>query len=216
MFQLTVSAAVTYVRKAIDELTSAEQIGLLMEPDAINLHRLVEGCIVEAAVKAYMSAPLLSLNGKKATSTSDFSTKPENGVVTITMKTPVAKILSVKCSDSSVVITNLIPEDSAEGRKQLDAYVRGTYDDPKLVLLKRWDEDHMPIMRYYTVKSTTPSPVFDIEYLPYPYLEEGVVEIAPRMEYVVLNLIVASVLDSFREFDAADRFRLKAKEYMEG
>lgn len=216
MFSLTVKAAFAYVRRAIDELTSAEEIGHLVEPDAIDLHRLVEGAMVEAVVKAYSQAPALTLEGETAVMGKDYGLELKDGVVTISMLTPTARVVSVKCKDSEVLLSDLIPENSAEGRKQLNKYIRGTYDDPRLVLLKQWKEDNMPRMKYYTTTLEENELDFDIEFLPYPVLEEGVVKIASRLEYAVLNLIVASILDSFHEFDAAERFRVKAKEYMEG
>lgn len=215
MYSLTVKGAFAYVRRAIDELTSAEEIGHLVEPDAIDLHRLVEGAMVEAVVKAYSLAPGLALEGEIAVKGQDYELELKDGVVTISMLTPTARVVSVQCKDSEVRLSDLIPENSAEGRKQLNKYIRGTYDDPRLVLLKQWKGDNMPRMRYYTTTLEKNDLDFDIEFLPYPVLEEGVVKIASRLEYAVLNLIVASVLDSFEELDAAERFRIKAKEYME-
>lgn len=249
MFQLTVISALEFVRRALDELKSTEEIGLIAVHDAIDLHRLVEGFIVEAAVKAQMLAPVLALDGIVAeTSTNDLReikdglvtiktadghfelqaatvarTSAEggyeikDGVVTISMRTPALRILSVKSSDSDVVASDMYAENSPEGRQQLNKYVRGTYDDPRLVLLKQWDGNHLPKMRYYTVSVSEVEKLnFSIEYLPYPALVEGVVEIAPRMEYAVLNYIVSLVLDAFRENEKAEVFRSKAKEYMEG
>lgn len=216
MYSLTVKGAFAYVRRAIDELTSAEEIGHLVEPDAIDLHRLVEGAMVEAVVKAYSLAPGLILEGETAAKGEDYELELKDGVVTISMLTPTARVVSVQCKDSEVLLSDLIPENSAEGRKQLNKYIRGTYDDPRLVLLKQWKADNMPRMRYYTTTLEENDLDFNIEFLPYPVLEEGVVKVASRLEYVVLNFIVASVLDSFKEFEAAERFRVKAKEYMEG
>lgn len=216
MYSLTVKGAFAYVRRAIDELTSAEEIGHLVEPDAIDLHRLVEGAMVEAVVKAYSLAPGLALEGEIAVKEQDYELELKDGVVTISMLIPTARVVSVQCKDSEVLLSDLIPENSAEGRKQLNKYIRGTYDDPRLVLLKKWNGDNMPRMRYYTTTLEEDELDFDIEFLPYPVLEEGVVKIASRLEYAVLNLIVASILDSFKELDAAERFRVKAKEYMEG
>lgn len=216
MYKLTVKAAFDYVRRAIDELVTAEDIGHLVEPDAIDLHRLVEGFIVEAAVKVHSLAPTLSIDGVEAVKGEDYSIEIKDGVVTIAMLTPTARILSVKCSDSDYVLSDLIPENSAEGRKQLNKYVRGTYDDPRLVLLKKWNGEHLPKMKYYTTTIEDAEKLsFDIEFLPYPTLVEGVVEIASRLEYAVLNYIVAMVLDSFRETERAELFRVKAKEYLE-
>ena len=216
MYSLTVKGAFAYVRRAIDELTSAEEIGHLVEPDAIDLHRLVEGAMVEAVVKAYSLAPGLTLEGEAAVKGKDYELELKDGVVTISMLTPTARVVSVQCKDSEVILSDLVPENSAEGRKQLNKYIRGTYDDPRLVLLKQWKADNMPRLRYYTTTLEEDDLDFYIEFLPYPVLEEGVVKVASRLEYAVLNFIVASALDSFKEFEAAERFRVKAKEYMEG
>lgn len=216
MYSLTVYAAFAYVRKALDELTSAESIGLLAEPDALDLHRIVEGSMVEAVYQVHTTAPAYSLEGETAVKGTDFSCVLDKGVVTLNMITPVSRLLSVKCKDSDVVLTEMLAEDSAEGRMQLNQYIRGTQDDPKLVLQKKWYGDHKPKLKYYTTSLDKDKLDFEIEFLPYPVLDEGVVMIAPRMEYAVLNLIVAKVLDSYKETQLADLYRAKAKEYMEG
>lgn len=217
MFPLTVKGALAYVRKAIDELTSVEDIGMLVSPDAVNLHRLVEGCMVEAVLKTYAQAPAESMEGVVAEEESDYKLIGlKDGVVTISFETPIARMLSLRCVDSEIIVSDLVPENSAEARKQLNKYVRGTFDDPRVVLQKVWNGDNMPILKYYTTtKKGLDEVSFDIEVLPYPALVEGVVQIAARMEYPVLNNIVALVLDSYAQTELADRFRAKAKEYME-
>lgn len=217
MFPLTVKGALAYVRKAIDELTSVEDIGMLVSPDAVNLHRLVEGCMVEAVLKTYAQAPAESMEGVVAEEESDYRLIGlKDGVVTISFETPIARMLSLRCVDSEIIVSDLVPENSAEARKQLNKYVRGTFDDPRVVLQKVWNGDNMPILKYYTTtKEGLDEVSFDIEVLPYPALVEGVVQIAARMEFPVLNNIVALVLDSYAQTELADRFRAKAKEYME-
>lgn len=216
MYQLSVDSALAHVRKSLDELISAEEIGLLMEPDALNLHKLVAGHMVEAVMNVYSVAPALMLNGKKAKDDNEYDVVYHNDVATITMKVPTAKVLNLKCSDSEYVLSDLIPENSAEGRKQLNQYTRGTYDDPRLVLQTQWAGDFLPILKYYSFKDAFSDVSFDIEYLPYPVLEDGVVEIPQKVEYAVLNTIVAHVLDSYKEFEVADRFRAKAKDALAG
>jgi hypothetical protein len=218
MYQLSVDAALAHVRRAIDELISVEEIGLLISDlDALNLHKMVAGHMEEAVMNIYSIAPVLMLNGKTAIEGEEYTMTLKNGVATIEMKVPTARVLSLKCSDSEYVMFDLIPEDSAEGRKQLNLYTRGTYDDPRLVLQKVWAGDFLPILRYYSTKELNPKNVsFDIEYLPYPILEGGVIEIPQRVEYAILNNLVAHVLDSYKEFEAADRFRAKAKNSLEG
>lgn len=216
MYQLTAIAAVGYVRSALDEISSTEGLEMLVQPEDIDLRRLVEGFMEEAAVKATAIAPLRILEGVTATKTDDYSLELNDGVATISMLVPTARVLSVKCMDSDYTLTDPVTEDSVEGRKQLNRHVRGTYDDPRLVMLKKWHGDHMPRLKYYT---TTVDEVgrleFDIEYLPYPRYEYGIVEIAPRLEYAVLNIIVSMVLDSLREPQMADIYRARAKEHLE-
>ncbi len=216
MYSLTVKAALSYVRKALDELTSVEDIDMLVGPDALDLSKIVEGYMTEAVIKTYAAASSVLLEGVMAED-DDAAYSLTDKVITITMNIPVAKILSVKCSDSNIVVSELIPEDSAEGRKQFNKYVRGTYDDPRVVLQKKWNGDHMPVLKYYTTEKTSlVEGDVEVEYLPYPELVEGVVQIAPRMEYPVLNNIVAMVFDSLNEPTRAEFFRNKAKEYLGG
>lgn len=221
MYSLTVMAAHDYTRRAIDELLSIDDIGMLSNghsyADTVNLHKLVEGFLVEAVIKTYNQTPSAAMEGVFGEEGRDFSLSLNDGVVTIVMNVPVFRILSARCGDSEHTLGELIPENSAEGRKQLNKYIRGTYDDPRLVLLEKWNGDNMPRMKYYTTREEDVDDVsFDIEYLPYPELTEGYVLIAPQTKYAVLNNVVALVLDSYRETELADRFRNKSKELLEG
>lgn len=245
MFQLSISAACTYVRRVLDELTSVEDIGMLVSPDALDLQKLVEGSIVEAAVKTHNLAPAVMLDGVKAVEGTDFESETdEEGVVTVSFLKKAARFISIQVEGSSVVVTDLIPEDSAEGRKQLNRYVRGVPDDPRLVLCKTWAGDHLPKMRYYTSDVKETEPEISMEYYPYPFVKGGMadmvpeggfpevdvmtvdeptvnpgtvsgyIDICPRMEFAVLNELAAMVLESLNEHDKASLYRAKSKEYM--
>ena len=245
MFQLTIEAACAYVRKAMDELTSVEEIGMLVSPDALDLQKLVKGSIIEAVVKTHNQAPAYMLDGVKAERGKDYScVTSEEGVVEISFLKKVARFISLQMSDSDVVVTSLIPEDSAEGRKQLNKYVRGVPDDPRLVLAKVWPGEHCPKMKYYTSFKSESNLVITLEYFPYPTIKGGPnsvapeggvpeidmvaadnpsinpgvaeehVEICPRMEYVVLNELTAMVLESLNENEKAALSREKAVAYM--
>lgn len=214
MFQLSISAACAYVRKVLDEFTSVEEIGMLVSPDAVELHKLVEASMVEAVVKITDRAPAVMIDGVMATQGTDFSVGVKDEVLTISMLKDTARIASVKVSDSEVIVCELIPEDSAEGRKQLDKYVRGVPDDPKLVLAKVWAGDYLPKLRYYTTKSDDPT--VELEYVPYPVIDETIVEICPKLEYAILNELAAMVLDSLNEHDRATLCREKVAGYLEG
>lgn len=243
MYQLSISAACSYVRRAMDELTSVEEIGMIVSPDAVDIHRLIEGNIVEAAVKVHTQAPAIMIDGVKGVhgKENDFVAEvSKDGVITITMQKDTVRIASVKAVDSDVVVSDLIPEDSAEGRKQLNKFVRGVPDDPRVVLQKIWMDDYKPVLKYYTcldpfktetvdiTENIPPSsdleeniPSIDINYspvevtfVPYPWIEDGIVKICPRLEYAVLNELTAMVLESLSMADKAALCREKAVNYM--
>lgn len=214
MYSLAITKAVAYVRQAIDEINSSESYGLIGEAEILDVQKLVEGYFAEAVINVHTLAPALLMEGIMATEGTDYDLKLDNGVVTITMKMPTVRVVSAKCSDSDIVLTDLLSEDSAEGRKQLDKYVRGTYDDPRIVLQKKWAGEHMPILKYYTAKEDEAS--FDLEIIPYPAASADSALIAPRLEYAVLNYITAMLLDSFKEHERAELYKAKAKEEMGG
>ena len=258
MFQLSISAACSYVRRVLDELTSVEEIGMLVCPDAVDLHKLVEGSIVEAAVKVQNQAPSIMIDGIKGEfgTNEDYVTSIKDGVITILMLKDTLRLASIKAVDSEVVVCDVIPEDSAEGRKQLNKYVRGVPDDPRVVLQKNWSTEYRPVFKYYTIQNVPmaaldmdENPDIDIEgnvpgvdiegtnpptdndipsididgsnpvelyYVPYPMINESVVEISPKLEYAVLNELTAMVLDSLNEHDKAALYRDKSLKYMEG
>lgn len=214
MIQLSISAACAYVRKVMDELISVEEIGLLVSPDAVDLHKLVENSIIEAAVKIHNLAPSVMIDGIKGVAGTDYELELNDSVITIKMKKDVIRIASVQASDSEVVVSDLIPEDSAEGRKQLNEHVRGIPDDPRLVLAKVWEGDYRPKLKYYTTQAEEPQ--VELHYVPYPEVEETIILICPKLEYAVLNEIAAMVLDILNEHGKADIYRQKALAFMEG
>lgn len=185
---------------------------MLVSPDAVDLHKLVEGSIVEAAVKVHNLAPSVMIDGILGTAGTDYETSLTEKVLTITMKKDTIRVASVKASDSSIIVSDLVPEDSAEGRKQLDKYVRGVPDDPRLVLAKVWAGDNLPVLKYYTTETAE----VELYYVPYPEIEETIIMICPKLEYAVLNEIAAMVLDILGEHDKAAIYREKANKYMEG
>lgn len=190
---------------------------MLVSPDAVDIHKLVEGAIVESAVKVHNLAPAIMLDGVKGEQDKDYEAKfddKDENVIVIKMKRDTIRVTSVKADDSNIVVCDFLPEDSAEARKQLNQYVRGIPDDPRVVLAKVWNDNYQPVLRYYTSKSNTAQ--VDLYYVPYPEINETIVEICPKLEYAVLNEIAASVLDSLDEHEKAKLYREKAMAYMEG
>lgn len=216
MYQLSISSATSFVRTALDELATVEEIGMLVDVDAVNLQRLVSNSIIEAVVKTHQGAISVLIDGETGISGEDFTAElGDNGVITITMLKDTLRVASLQAGDSSVVVSDLVPENSAEGRKQLNKYVRGVSDDPRVVLQKRWSEPYRPVMKYYSTQEQT-CPEMTLEYVPYPFLDESVVLICHQLEYAVLNELTAMILDSVKEQDKAAIYRAKSQAIMKG
>lgn len=216
MYQLSIISAASFVRTALDELETVEEIGLLVDADAVNLQRLVVNSIVEAVVKTHQGAASVLVDGNIGVLGEDYTAELEdNGVIVITMLQDTLRVASVQAGDSPVVLTDVVPENSAEGRKQQNKYVRGVPDDPRLVLQKRWSEPYRPVMKYYSTEEDT-CPDITLEYIPYPILNEAVIDICPQLEYAVLNELTAMILDSVNQHEKAALYRAKAQAIMEG
>lgn len=216
MYQLSIISAASFVRTALDELETVEEIGLLVDADAVNLQRLVVNSIVEAVVKTHQGAASVLVDGNIGVLDEDYTAELEdNGVIVITMLQDTLRVASVQAGDSPVVLTDVVPENSAEGRKQQNKYVRGVPDDPRLVLQKRWSEPYRPVMKYYSTEEDT-CPDITLEYIPYPILNEAVIDICPQLEYAVLNELTAMILDSVNQHEKAALYRAKAQAIMEG
>ena len=231
MYQLSINSATSFVRTALDELTTVEEIGMLVDADAVNLQRLVVNSICEAVVKTHMGASPSMISGIVATVSKAkeeeanpeaeedpvFSTELDttSGVVTITMLKDTLRVVSVQAEDSPVVVCNIYPEHSAEGRKQLNKYVRGVSDDPRVVMQKRWSDTYKPILKYYSTEQET-CPEITLEYIPYPELNEDMVLVSQQLEYAVLNELAAKVLDSVNQHEKAALYRAKSQAIMKG
>lgn len=216
MYQLSIISAASFVRTALDELETVEEIGLMVDADAVNLQRLVVNSIVEAVVKTHQGAASVLVDGNIGVLGEDYTAELEdNGVIVITMLQDTLRVASVQAGDSPVVLTDIVPENSAEGRKQQNKYVRGVPDDPRLVLQKRWSEPYRPVMKYYSTEEDA-CPDIILEYIPYPILNEAVIDICPQLEYAVLNELTAMILDSVNQHEKAALYRAKAQAIMEG
>ena len=238
MIQLSISAATTYVRKILDELTSVEDIGMLASPDGVDLHKLVEGFAVEAVAKVHNAAPAIYLDGitgvdkrtkdehDKPVEDPDYEVKFDTNykVATITMLKDTLRVISIQSKDSEYILTEFIPEESAEGRKQLNKYTRGVPDDPRVVLQKVWSSEYQPRFKYYTLgdreiekeegeTTTYKEQLFELAYIPYPDIEEAIIMVCPKLEYHVLNEIAGMVLDALNEHDKAAMYHKKAQEF---
>lgn len=127
------------------------------------------------------------------------------------------RLVAFKAKDSDYVVSETIPEASAEGRMQLDPYLQGTYDSPKMVLRQGLNEDTELEMRYYSLKEelkTGETSKDKVDYLlavPRQIGETSSVSISENAIYVFYNLVTAKVLTILGEMEKAQIYYGKAK-----
>lgn len=163
MVTLTPATAITLVRKNLDEAGLNESIMYTDENnDNLSLDDIIKKNLPEAINAVHLVAPISLLEGVEY-SFSRTQTKPEgekisistDGVITFSpaKNSKFLRLVAFKAVDSPIVITDVIPEASAEGRKQLNAAIRGRYDRPRLVRLQ--GETTPPTFKYYSLKEGT-------------------------------------------------------------
>lgn len=226
MLTLGIDKAHTYILQVLDELKGMEDTGML-ETDELDTLKLVKGFIVQAIVKAHKDAPAYLVDGniavqkpypvegeqEKDDADYDFKVTVTDGVAKIVMLQESARLASLKASDSPVVVSDYVTEDSPIGRMQNNRYVRGTWDDPRLIITRAWADMRKPEYLYYSVRSDNPT--FTLEYVPYPFEESEEFEIADKLEYAVLNLLASMVLTALSLADKANIYMTKYQEYLQ-
>ena len=80
-------------------------------------------------------------------------------------------------------------------------------------MMQKGARDYRPVLKYYT-SAGGGFDAIDLTYIPYPTIEETMVDISPKLEYAVLNEIVAMILDNMSLHDKAAIYRNKSVEYM--
>jgi hypothetical protein len=212
MKQLEVNTAYQFVQTVLDELTNTGE-AVDLAADTTDIEKLVESVLVEAVITTHTGAPSVLVDGVVGTEGEDYISSLNDGVVKIEMQSDALRVVSVQASDSTAVVTDILPEASPEARKQLNKHTRGVYDDPAVVMCKRREEDYKPVLKYYSAKEET-CPDMTVEYVPYPVMNGDAVEVCPRLEYAVLNEVAAAVLDALKESQKAAIYRTKSKSLM--
>jgi hypothetical protein len=224
MISLTLSNAFEFVRKSLDELDLDNNIGESVLQEDKDLYQLIESTIEEVVLDVHQKAPAILVDGITAEISKTSEDEPSvvedtqdtvatmtvaDTVATIEMKKDTARIVSLQAEDSSVVVTELLAEDSAEAHKQNDKYIRGTADSPRAVLLKKGAGNKLPKIKYYTL--TDDSKKITIEYVPYPEIKDNAINVSWQLYYPVLNWLVAAILEIVNEPEKAQIWKLKFK-----
>lgn len=213
MIELSLDKAHTYVLQVLDELRNASGAPMIVEADSLDTYKLTEGYIEEAAYRAHKDAPSLLVDGVIGKAGEAYMVTLPDKVASIVMLEETARLVSIKASDSNVVVVDYASEESPIGRMQNNEYVRGTYDDPRLIVKKVWADNRKPEFLYYCTKDS--SATFTLEYVPWIVLKDGTVVICEKLEYAVLSLIVSMVLDALSLHDKAALYKAKYQEYLQ-
>ena len=163
MATLSPSEAVFLVRKNLDEVDPNGSIMYDNENgsavgygDNDSMDDVIKKTIPEAVNAVHLAAPVTMLEGESVSSFTDtsMSAKTLGKVLSFTPSgaTNYLRLVAFKAVDSDIVITDAIEEASAEGRKQQNPYIHGTYDRPTLIHLQ--GDYSGPKFKYYSLKPT--------------------------------------------------------------
>ena len=212
MKSIDIATLTDVVRTNLDEIGVNESM-MLEGSDDVMLYNIVERIMGESADEVHMAAPAFILDGRTPPDVRYLAT----GKVLKMVMRDMLRLVAFKAKDSDYVVSETIPEASAEGRMQLDPYLQGTYDSPKMVLRQGLNEDTELEMRYYSLKEeqkTGETSADKVDYLlavPRQIGETSSVSISENAIYVFYNLVTAKVLTILGETEKAQIYYGKAK-----
>ena len=161
MVTLTPATAISLVRKNLDEAGLNESVMYGDENnDNLSLDDLVRKNLPEAINVTHVLAPVSLLEGVPYRFAA--GTRPEGESVSrvgdVLIFSPSAasnflRLVAFQAVDSDIVVTDALDEASPEGRKQLNPYVRGRHDRPRLV--RAQGSATPPEFRYYSLRENT-------------------------------------------------------------
>lgn len=249
MRKLSRAEAVSAVRKNLDELamSGSAMYGALYGSDSgdnESLDLTIARTLPEAVNETVLASPSVLLDGrvmrahylggKSGTEhLSDYAAmSTSEKVVDFSIGSPLLRLVRMQAYDSPYVVTDIVPESSAEGRMQLDRYVRGTYDRP--VLVKLQGSNSAPNFRYFSLKdspeknfslqewlgsygeSSPKAPVAVFEYVPVAEYDEDIeeCEVPDRLLQPVIYRLTGMVLAIYGEAEKSDRFIAKSDAWL--
>lgn len=217
---LSATVALEFVKKSIDEFTSIAEGSMMTSSDSPALEKMVDEAMEEAVVRVHENADPRYLDGVTETVTgtpyTPVGASAQNTILKVSLTKDVIRVLSIQNDSSPILVTEFIPEGSAEARKQENQYIRGTYDDPRVVQRRKSGADgYKPEFIYYSISETDSSKDFTVEYIPYPDAADQDYSICPRLKSAVLNEVTAIVLEGLGEVERAQIHRARYAQYMQ-
>lgn len=152
MTELTVGDAISLVRKNLDEVDINGSSMFSQDGDNDDMDALVKRNLPEAINAVHLSAPAHLLEGATPQEWGKAATilsVERDGICRFSINDKdFLRLTSFRAKDSSIVVTDVLEEASAEGRKQLNKYIRGTFDRPRIVREQGTAE---PTFKYYSL-----------------------------------------------------------------
>ena len=232
MVKILPSEAIELVRKNLEEL---DPNGSIMYDDEngsssaygdnMSMNDIIKRNLPEAINAVQNAAPVQLLEGKPFESTDLNSvTLQEDGVLSIYLKssTNFLRLVAFRAADSEIVVTDILSEASPEGRKQLNPYIRGRYDRPRLVLQQ--GRHTGPLLKYYSLDPdgsefdyfiTHPSSAISrlvfVQEQFYPGPAAGY-DISRRLRQNIIDYLTAMVMETYSD-QRAQLFSQKANNF---
>lgn len=219
MYALTPNEAVSEVRKNLDEQGLNDSVMYTSEStDNESLDLIIKRTLPEAINAVCMTATVTTLEGESVLKEVTAGAVNDN---VLNFKLPensnFLRLVYFKATDSEHIVTEVVAEASAEGRKQLNKHIRGTYDKPRLVYIQ--GSGGAPEFNYYSLKET----VKDKEPLEYitqmqivrraKYSEDATSYNVPtELRDVIIRYLTGMVLAIYGENDKANYFMGAGKE----
>jgi len=211
MIGLKPSEAVSAVRKNLDEQGLNDSVMYTDEStDNESLDLVIEKTLPEAINAVCLSVPAHLLEGTDVKAKLTYiEVKDKVLGFSIPETEKFLRFVRFRAEDSEHILTAAVTEESAEGRKQLNKYVCGTYDRPCLVQLQ--GDTTSPSFRYYSLKKTADaaaSLIAECEIIPrqeYAAATESYV-IPTGLRDTVVTYLTGMVLSIFGETTKADYF----------
>ncbi len=153
MATITPSEAISLVRKALDELEPNWSEMYEEGNDNSNLDDTIKRSLPEAINAVCKAAPVTLLEGEDTTIVDASTPAAGEELRTPSFNVsgaagPILRLVAFRYGDTDQVVTAFTEEASVEGRKQLNPYIRGTYDKP--VLVRKQDARNTFV--YYSTK----------------------------------------------------------------
>lgn len=210
MYTLTNAEAVSLVRKNLEELsTNSSEMVPDDYGDNTALDDIIKRNLPEAINAVTLAAPAALLEG--IAGEPDSVAISDDGVLSFSLaaNSGFLRLVAFRASDSGIVVTDAIAEASPEGRKQLNGYIRGRYDRPRLVQGQGYHTG--PTFKYYTLKSTTTSTATAIALFLYAkeqVYSNSVTEysVPRRLRQNILDCLTAMVLETYSDQRAQSWF----------